>query len=258
MFALRALNAGRAVQRRNAHALSFKDDENILILGNGALAREMFWHMRSAGHKGRIVMYSDYGGWTTNVSACRVINDFKQLSEMEKLFHFRWLVGVGAPVLKQKLVALARQHGQVAAPTYVHPLAHVSNPRCSLGFGGFVAPGALITTDVTLGNCVTVNIGATIGHDTVIGEYCTINPNAAISGNVRIGQLSLVGALAGIREGIVVGERATIGLGAAVVKNVADGETVVGAAAAPLVKSTKPKPVILRSMCVRAEVEPLD
>ncbi len=253
MFALRALQSrGRRQLSRGSTYQHADPDHILLIMGNGGLAREMFWHMRSGGYRGRILMYSDYGGQTTNASACIVINNLEHLPRFGT--SARYMVGVGSPVLKQQMAAHADKHGIPIAPTYVHPLAHVADTIRGLGRGGFIAPGVLITTNVTLGDHVTLNLGVTVGHDAIIGSYCTVNPNAAVSGNVRIGQQTLVGALAGIREGIVVGERATIGLGAAVVKNVADGETVVGVAAAPLVKS----PVVLRSMCVRSEAEPLD
>lgn len=94
--------------------------------------------------------------------------------------------------------------------------------------GTIICPGAIITTNVTVGRHVIVNLNATIGHDCQIGDFVTISPGAHLSGNVKVGNLCYIGTGAVIREKITICDGVTIGAGSAVVNDITEPGTYVG------------------------------
>lgn len=112
-------------------------------------------------------------------------------------------------------------------PVLMHPSAVIG-----LGFesgqGSMILAGAVIDTDVWIGEFTIVNNQATLSHNTVVGDFCHIAIHAAIAGGVRIGSGVLVGAGAVILPGVTIGDGVVIGAGAIVINDVPAGAVVVG------------------------------
>lgn len=139
--------------------------------------------------------------------------------------HF--VVGVGAPDVRERLVQAALSAGLAPAPALVHPHATLG-ADVVLGVGTVVCAGVRVTTNVRVGEHVHVNLNATVGHDAALEDYVTVNPLAAVSGDVRLGRGVTVGTTACVNQGLSVGARAVVGSGAAVIRDVPTGATVVG------------------------------
>jgi sugar O-acyltransferase (sialic acid O-acetyltransferase NeuD family) len=143
-----------------------------------------------------------------------------------------WALGVGDPdtrrALDQRLTALGVQPASL-----VHPAASVGSAG-HLGPGLLLAAGARLTTNVTTGRHVHLNVNATVSHDCVLGDHVILNPGAHVTGGVTLGDGVMVGAGAVVRQGTTVGVGAVIGAGAVVVDDVDPGTTVVGVPARPL------------------------
>ena len=138
----------------------------------------------------------------------------------------RYVLGVGDPATRRLLVA--RLAGGGFEPfTAVHPCATIGSV-CRMGAGVVVCSGAVISTNVVLGDHVHVNPNATIGHDAILEDYVSVNPAAIVSGEVVVGAGTLVGAGATILQGLTVGEGVTVGAGAVVTRNVPSGVVVTG------------------------------
>ena len=99
---------------------------------------------------------------------------------------------------------------------------------------GTVAAGSVITTDVSIGSSVQINIGCTISHDVTFGDSVTLAPGVNVCGGVVIGSRSTVYANATLLPGVQIGEDATVGAGSVVIKDVPAGATVAGVPAGPL------------------------
>jgi sugar O-acyltransferase (sialic acid O-acetyltransferase NeuD family) len=143
-----------------------------------------------------------------------------------------WALGVGDPAARRALDERVRALGLEAA-SLVHPAASVGSAG-SHAPGLLLAAGARLTSNVTTGRHVHLNVNATASHDCVLGDHVILNPGAHVTGGVTLGDGVMVGAGAVVRQGTTVGAGAVIGAGAVVVDDVAPGATVVGVPARPL------------------------
>lgn len=218
--------------------------KNIVILGAGAFAREMYWHIKGAEPTARIVFVDDVTRSTEIVMGdytAPIVKDWKfdavalvrDTASSQKFGEF--LIGVGDPRIKMKLVEKALESGLEPAPTIVHPRALIQGTDCRIGKGGVITPGCVLTTNVALGDYVLLNLNTTVGHDAVIGDYATCNPGCNISGNVTIGEGAALGTGTVVRDGVRIAAGVVTGAQACVVKDVLEpGITVVGVPARKL------------------------
>jgi sugar O-acyltransferase (sialic acid O-acetyltransferase NeuD family) len=132
------------------------------------------------------------------------------------------ILGSGKPSIKKKM--LSEIKGRVF---YIkHPKATILTD--SIGDGSVIAPGAVVSTKVDIGEHVLINYNATIGHDTIVGNLSVVSPNAAVGGWCVVGRESYIGAGAQIREKTVIGNNVMVGMGAVVVKDIPDNHIAVG------------------------------
>lgn len=150
-----------------------------------------------------------------------------------------YLIGVGLPAVRRTIDGLATGWGRKAV-TLVHPQATHGSPRSDAP-GLVLAAGARVTTNVTTGRHVHINVNATVSHDCIVGDFVTIAPGAHVSGAVRVGRGVWIGIAASVNQQLIIGEDATIGAGASVIRDVPNGATAVGVPAR-LLPATKGAP----------------
>lgn len=143
-----------------------------------------------------------------------------------------YVIGVSDPDARRALDKQATDAGLVSA-TLVHPTV-VLGSDLSIGPGFVAAAGAQLTTNVTVGRHVQLNIGATVSHDCELGDYVTLSPGSHVSGNVRLGAGVTLGVGAVVRQGVCIGEGTFVGAGAVVVSDLPPGVTAMGVPARPL------------------------
>jgi sugar O-acyltransferase (sialic acid O-acetyltransferase NeuD family) len=142
------------------------------------------------------------------------------------------VLGVGLPRTKAWLV---ERLAGLALPwaTVVHPSATIG-PGTALGEGCYVAAGAIVTVNVTLGRFVTVNMHSQVAHDDRVDELATLHPDVHLAGAVTIGEGCELGAGAVVIQGLSIGRWAIVGAGSVVVRSLAPERTYVGTPARPL------------------------
>lgn len=212
--------------------------KNIAILGAGGFAREMYWHLKETNPAARMVFVDDITETAKIIMAEHAIPVIKDWNfdalpingpdkPSESIYEF--VVGVGNPEAKRILVQKALACGLAPVATIIHPRALVQGDDCTIGVGGIISPGCIITTNVKIGDYVLLNLNCTVGHDVIIGDYVTCNPGCCISGNVTIGKGTELGTGTVIREKIAIAPGVLTGAQACVVKSIVDpGITVVG------------------------------
>lgn len=144
----------------------------------------------------------------------------------------RYVIGIGDTELRRSLDDRLRTEGLEPA-ILVHPAATVGSEMI-LGPGCVLTAGVRVTTNITFGRHVHLNLNCTVGHDSVLGDYVSVFPGATISGNVTIGAGTTVGTGANILPGVTIGPGSFVGAGAVVTRDVGPGQTVVGSPAKPI------------------------
>lgn len=142
-----------------------------------------------------------------------------------------YAVGIGSPAVRRRVAGAFDDAGHQGA-VLVHPSVTMG-ALVDVGAGSVLCAGVRVTTNVTIGRHVHVNLNATIGHDTVIGDFVSLNPLASISGDCHIEDDVLVGVGGILLNGLRVGTGSIIGGAACAVRNVEPGTTVVGVPARP-------------------------
>ncbi len=136
------------------------------------------------------------------------------------------LIAVGNPTARRRLDERVSAMGRQSMVA-VHEGASIGR-RVELGDGSIVCSQAALTTNITAGRHLHVNLGATIGHDCVVGDFVTLSPSVNVSGNVTIGDCVEFGTGAKVLPGVTIGDNAVVGAGAVVTRDVPPGVTVVG------------------------------
>ena len=134
------------------------------------------------------------------------------------------IISIGSSQIRKKVVENIKVESY---PTAVHPTAIVS-PRASVAEGSVVMQCAIIQSCAQIGRHCIINTGASVDHDCRIADFVHIAPQAVLSGNVEVGECSWVGVGAVVKQGVRIGRNCMVGAGAVVVKDVPDGATVVG------------------------------
>ena len=202
--------------------------DRLFIIGAGGLGREVFsWLKQSpawntawkfsgflddnpAALSGRRIPAEVVGGWA----------DFARRPSDQ------FVCAIGDPQTRLKIGRELRARGALF-PTVQHPTSIVGED-CHFGAGCILCPGAVISTNVVLGDFVLVNVYATVGHDARIADGVTLSGHTDITGAVVLGEGVFVGAHAAILPRAEVGAGAKIGAGSVVLRKVAAGATVMG------------------------------
>jgi len=208
-----------------------------LILGAGGLGREVYFHLLGGRFSpDSLAFFDEFKSEDTLLLDGRAITVFRSLETSMEFGFSKFIVGVGDPIIKKSLVTKALSFGLLPADTFIHPSAQILDRQCKIGRGGVVCAGAILTTNISVGDYVVINFGVTVGHDAEISSFVTINPNASISGNTAIGESCLIGTCACLLQGRIVGAFSTVGAGSVVTKDIAPNVTVVGIPAKQIVR----------------------
>jgi sugar O-acyltransferase (sialic acid O-acetyltransferase NeuD family) len=202
--------------------------KKAVVFGAGGLAREI--HQLILDINTRNETYDFLGFLDENVESHN-----KQIHQLPVLGGVDWLdsnqdvnviIGIGNPSVKKKVVEKLKVR-KISTPTIIHPNA-IMGINVRLGEGSIICAGCILTTDISIGNFVTLNLDCTIGHDAVIRDNATLAPGVHVSGNVTVNQGVNLGTASSIIQGIQVGEWSIVGAGAVVSRDLPANVTAVG------------------------------
>lgn len=112
--------------------------------------------------------------------------------------------------------------------TFIHPSVQIMDSSIEIGEGSFIGANSILTTDIIIGKHAILNRGNQIGHDCTIQDYFSAMPGAIVSGNVTIGDCVYMGTNSSIKEKMIICSGVTIGSNATVVKHIVKSGTYVG------------------------------
>lgn len=188
------------------------------IIGLGGFGREVYWSLGLAERIGCKFFVDDkfYNSDVENLLPLSLFNPEE----------YEVVVAVGDPKARKSIVDSLPS--QTKFFTHIHPSVQILAPDVMIGEGSIICAGTIITTNVILGKHTHLNLHTTIGHDCKIGNFFTTAPGAKISGNCDIGNCVYFGTNSSVRQKISICDDVTIGLNAGVVKNITESGVYVG------------------------------
>ena len=213
----------------------FSAMEKIAIYGASGFGREIAWLIQSCDNYEVACFIDDDISKHGDVLNDIPIMGFEKAC---KRYPEAFVVGgIGKPKIRQELMEKAASCG-LRFGTIIHPNAERSK-WIEVGAGTVICAGNILTTNISLGEHVQINLDCTVGHDVVMEDYTTLAPGVHVSGWVHFGKRVYVGTGAVIINGtekqpIMIGYDAVIGAGACVTKSIPPGETWGGVPARTL------------------------
>lgn len=107
----------------------------------------------------------------------------------------------------------------------IHNSASIE-PSVHMEVGTLVCAGAIIGSDVIIGNNCIINSGVVISHDCIISDSCHISSGAVLAGSVVVGENTLIGQNCTVYSDVRIGKNVTIQNGCHIFKDIKDGEVV--------------------------------
>ncbi|AKQ46469.1 hypothetical protein TH63_13895 [Rufibacter radiotolerans] len=201
----------------------------IVIVGAGGLGREVLMLLLQIN---QVSPVWDILGFYDDVAPAGQLNGYPYLGTIAELNTTRKALHVALAIgsCQAKQAVVARLNNPLLAfPVLVHPSVLLSPAQENhLGEGCIICQNCILTTNVTLGKHVLLNLACTIGHDAILGDFCSLMPQVAVSGGVRLGNGVYGGTNSSILQNLKVGAFTTIGAGAVVTKDLPSYCTAVG------------------------------
>jgi sugar O-acyltransferase (sialic acid O-acetyltransferase NeuD family) len=202
--------------------------KNLVIIGAGTFGREVLaWALDAMRHQ---TDWKVLGFLDANPSALQPFGwDYPILGDPQAYAPSRedvLVCAIGDSRTRLKVALALKERGGEFA-NLVHPTA-ILGPQCRIGDGCILCPGTVLTTNVTLGEFVILNVQATVGHDAVVGRASTISAHCDITGRARLGEGVFMGSHACVLPGVSIGDYSVIGAGSVVIRNTEPHTTVMG------------------------------
>ena len=98
----------------------------------------------------------------------------------------------------------------------------------TVGEGISDSPNALLSTNVKIGVCVTVNTATHLGHDVSILDFSSVMANVDAGGLPSLRRRRLRGVKGNYTSKKKIGHKATVGTGSVVIRNVGKNYRIYG------------------------------
>jgi len=207
--------------------------KNIVVIGAGGFGREVIMlieDINKVNNEWNIVGFVDDNTEILGkkINGTEVVGDIDWLTKQE-LFVIN---AIGDGNIREKINERLIESKNTFA-TLIHPTV-ITSSSVTIGEGTIICAGNIITTNISIGKHVIINLSCTIGHDDIIQDYVTILPGSNISGFVNLEAGVTIGTGTQVIQNLVIGVNTLVGAGATVVKDLPANCTAVGSPAKPI------------------------
>lgn len=207
-----------------------REQKEIAVFGAGGFGLEVVMlieHINEKTNAWEIIGFFDDG-----IDPGEVINDYPVLGGINELNQWERKLSIvfalGLPRTKKAVFEKIRNEN-ISYPILIHPNVIIGRSKyVSIGGGCIITAGNIITTNISIGKHVILNLACTVGHETKIGDFSSFMPSCNISGQVDIGVATFWGTGAKVINGMKVGNNVIIGAGSVVINDIIDNVTVAG------------------------------
>jgi sugar O-acyltransferase (sialic acid O-acetyltransferase NeuD family) len=204
--------------------------DKIAIFGAGGFGLEvamLIEQINEKRHKWELVGFFDDGE-----DEGKIINGYPVLGGIEKLNQWdselSLVLALGIPSTKKSICERIKNKN-VLYPVLIHPSVIAGSKRyVTIGEGSIICAGTIITTNISIGRHVILNLACTVGHETEIGDFSSFMPTCNISGEVKVGEATFWGTGAKAINRKTIGNNVIIGAGAVVTTDIPDDVTAAG------------------------------
>jgi sugar O-acyltransferase (sialic acid O-acetyltransferase NeuD family) len=202
--------------------------KKLIIYGAGGLGREVKSMLSQCINPFMLIGFLDDGRPAgTTVEDIPVLGGVEWLSNCPS--DVQVVLAIGDPKTKANVVSQIKPGWHIQFATIIHARATIQALELvTIGPGSIVGAGSVLTTGITIGDHVLINLNVTVGHDTVIGDCSSIMPGVSIAGEVTLGRAVMIGSGADVINQIRIGDQAVIGAGSVVNHDIPAGSTAAG------------------------------
>jgi sugar O-acyltransferase (sialic acid O-acetyltransferase NeuD family) len=202
--------------------------KRLLIVGAGNLGRELLCWARDIPEDQRDWNIGGFlddnqnalDGYTTDFPVISSISNY--IPQQNDVFS----CAIADPKIKLKICNELLSKGATFV-NVIHPTCVIGDHN-RIGTGLVMCPFSSISTNVTIGDFVTINLHCVIAHDAEVGDGVTLSAQCDIMGFVKLDRGVFLGSGARMLPKTSAGEFSTIGAGCVVLDQVEANRTVVG------------------------------
>jgi sugar O-acyltransferase (sialic acid O-acetyltransferase NeuD family) len=165
----------------------------------------------------------------------KYVDDISQPISNLNINEYEVIIAIGDPLIRKKIVNSLPKNTKYFK--VIHKSVQILDNNIEIGDGSIICSNSILTTNIKIGKHCHLNLQTTIGHDVIIGDFFTTAPGAKISGDCNIGDCVYIGTNSSIREKIYICNDVTIGLNAGVVKDILESGTYIGVPAKKINKN---------------------
>ncbi len=162
----------------------------------------------------------------TGVEILGSINDLETLTRSRDQF----VIAVGDNTVRLRLFEDLKRH--LVPASVIAPEALVSK-TVAIGDGAVIMAGAIVNVGVVLGEACILNTASTIEHGVTLGPGVHVGPGAILGGDVEEGARTFIGMGARVLPGVSLGDDVVVGAGAVVVHDLPEAGVYLGVPARP-------------------------
>ncbi len=202
--------------------------KNIVIVGAGGVGREtslIIQQINELKITWNLIGFidDDVNSWGNVINGYPVIGGMDSLEKLSLDTYV--VVAIANYEVKRKIVN--RINNKFKFATIIHPKVYIHD-YINIGEGTLIYEGAILTTNIKVGNHVIISPKCGIGHDSIIKDYVSLLWNVNVSGNDIIEEGVMMGSASTVIQGKRIGKGSTVGAGAVVIDNIDSYSTVVG------------------------------
>jgi sugar O-acyltransferase (sialic acid O-acetyltransferase NeuD family) len=204
--------------------------ERVVVIGGGGHAKVLISIVKKLNRE--VIGYTDLAD-RGEILSVPYLGPDDTLAELARIHPgTQAAMGLGkidASPVRGQVFARAKARG-FSFPAFVSPGA-ILNEEVDLGEGTVLFDGAVVNTATVIDELCIVNTNATVEHDCRLGRNVHVAPGAVVSGRVTIGDDCMIGAGSVVVQSVFICPGCLVGAGAVVTHDIREPGVYAGAPA---------------------------